>query len=79
MNAVRRPRHPVRPMFLVNVICSDENCAEEIEAVVGSIEEIGDIVCECDCCTVLLSIADLNTGAKVIQMRPRSSAGRLAA
>ena len=63
-------------MFLVNVICSDENCAEEIEAVVESIEEIGDIVCECHCCTVLLSIADLNTGAQVIQMRPRGSASR---
>ena len=66
-------------MYLVNVICSDENCAEEIEAVVESIEEIGDVVCECQCCTVLLSIADLNTGAKVITLRPRSSASRLAA
>ena len=66
-------------MFIVNVICSDENCAEEIEAVVGTIEEVDDIVCECDCGTVLLSVAGLNTGAQVIELRPRGSVGRIAA
>ena len=66
-------------MFIVNVICSDEDCAEEIEAVVETIEEVDDIVCECHCGTVLLSVADLDTGAQVIQLRPRGSASRIAA
>ena len=68
-------------MFLVNVICSDPDCAEEIEAVVDSLQEIDDIVCECHYGTVLLSIADLDTGAKVVKLQPRSSSStrRLAA
>jgi hypothetical protein len=66
-------------MYVVNVICSDEDCAEEIEAVVETMEEVDDIVCECEFGTVLLSIADLDTGAQVIELRPRGSAGRLAA
>jgi len=66
-------------MFIVNVICSDENCAEEIEAVVATFEEVDDIVCECHCGTVLLSVADLDTGAQVIELRPRGSTGRIAA
>jgi hypothetical protein len=66
-------------MLLVNVICSDEDCAEEIEAVVETMEQVGDIVCECDYSTVLLSVADLDTGAQVIELRPRGTVGRLAA
>ena len=66
-------------MFIVNVICSDENCAEEIEAVVETMEEVDDVVCECECGTVLLSVADLDTGAQVIELRPRGGAGRRAA
>ena len=63
------------PMYVVNVICSDENCAEEIEAVVATIEEVDDIVCECDCGTVLLTVADLDSGAQVIELRPGGRAG----
>ena len=64
------------PMFIVNVICSDEECAEEIEAVVETMEEVDDLVCECHCGTVLLSVADLDTGAQVIELRPRGGASR---
>ena len=66
-------------MFVVNVICSDKECAEEIEAVVETLEEVDDIVCECEYGTVMLSIADLDSGAQVIELRPRGTAGRLAA
>ena len=76
---VRQRRHPVRSMYIVNVICSDEDCAEEIEAVVETMEEVDDIVCECEYGTVLLQVADLDTGAKVIELRPRGSARSLAA
>jgi len=63
-------------MFIVNVICSDEDCAEEIEAVVETMEEVDDLLCECECGTVLLSVADLDTGAQVIELRPRGVSGR---
>ena len=66
----------MRPMFIVNVICSDEDCAEEIEAVVETMEEVDDLLCECECGTVLLSVADLDTGAQVIELRPRGVSGR---
>ena len=63
-------------MFVVNVICSDEECAEEIEAVVETLEEVDDIVCECSYGTVMLRIADLDSGAQVIELRPRGSSSR---
>ena len=66
----------MRHMFIVNVICSDEDCAEEIEAVVETREEVDDLLCECECGTVLLSVADLDTGAQVIELRPRGVSRR---
>ena len=69
----------MRPMFIVNVICSDEDCAEEIEAVVDTVEEIDDVVCECGYGTVLVTVADLDTGAQVVELRPRQAASGLAA
>ena len=66
-------------MYFVKVICSDGECAEEIEAVVESIEEVDDIVCECHYSTVLLSVADVDTGAQVIELRPRGTSRSLAA
>jgi hypothetical protein len=56
-------------MFVVNVACSDETCAEEIEAVVERIEDVDDVVCECGSGTVLVSVAELETGAQVIELR----------
>ena len=54
-------------MFLVKVACSDESCAEEFEAVVDRLDEVDEIVCECDCGTVLVSVAEFDTGAQVIR------------
>jgi hypothetical protein len=56
-------------MFIVHVSCSDESCAEEIEAVVERIEDADDVVCECGHGTVLVSVAELDTGAQVIELR----------
>jgi hypothetical protein len=56
-------------MFVVHVTCSDQDCAEEIEAVVDSLEEIDDVVCECGCGTVLVSVAEEQTGATVVELR----------
>ena len=58
-------------MFIVHVICSDDECAEEIEAVVGSLEEVDEVVCECSFGTVLLSVSELDSGAQVIPLRRR--------
>ena len=66
-------------MFIVKVICSDQDCAEEIEAVVETVEEIDAIACECHYGTVLLSVADLDTGAQVIELRARSQGAARAA
>jgi len=56
-------------VFIVHVTCSDQDCAEEIEAVVDDLEEVDDVVCECGAGTVLVSIAELDTGAKVLELR----------
>jgi hypothetical protein len=56
-------------MFIVNVSCSDQSCAEEFEAVVERIEDADGVVCECGHGTVLVSVAELETGAQVIELR----------
>jgi len=56
-------------VFIVHVTCSDQGCAEEFEAFVDTIEEIDDVVCECGSGTVLVSVAEVDTGAKVLQLR----------
>ena len=56
-------------MYIVQIACSDAECAEEIERVVDSLEEIDDILCECECGTVLVSIAELGEdGGEVIEL-----------
>lgn len=55
-------------MFIVTIACSDTECAEEFERVIASLEEIDDIMCECDCGTALVSIAELDTGAEVVKL-----------
>ena len=66
-------------MFVVNVACSDQHCAEEIETVVDRIEDVDDVVCECGSGTVLVSVAELDTGAPVIRLRFERTDRRLAA
>ena len=66
-------------MYIVHVACSDHNCAEEIEAVVESLEEIESVVCECGWGTVLVSVADLDTGAPVLEAEFRRDERSLAA
>ena len=56
-------------MFVVHVACSDRHCAEEIETVVERIEDVDDVVCECGSGTVLVSVAELDTGAPVVELR----------
>lgn len=68
-------------MFIVHVTCSDIDCAEEIEAVVETLEEIDSVVCECGWGTVLVSIADADAdaGAPVIELTVGREPLRLAA
>lgn len=54
--SVRRGQHPSR-MFLVQLICSDEECTEEIEAVIEDLSELDGLVCECGFGTVTLTVA----------------------
>jgi hypothetical protein len=56
-------------MFIVHVTCSDQDCAEEFETVVDTLEEVDDVVCECGYGTVLVSVAEADTGAKVVELR----------
>jgi hypothetical protein len=66
-------------VFIVHVSCSDEACAEEIEAVVESLDELDGLVCECGYGTVLVSVAEVEHQAPVIQLRPRRDPRPLAA
>jgi hypothetical protein len=46
-------------MFLTTLICSDEACGEEVEAVVShSLDALDGSACACGCTLVLLDVSD---------------------
>lgn len=45
-------------MWIVKVVCSDPDCAEEQEIVVAELDEADAAVCACGCCVVTLSVAN---------------------
>lgn len=55
-------------MWIVELVCSDPACAEEREALVGDLEELDELVCDCDCTLVTLAVANFE---------PLELAGRL--
>lgn len=52
-----RPHRDHRLMWIVKVVCSDPDCAEEQEIVVAELDEADAAVCECGCCVVTLTVA----------------------
>jgi hypothetical protein len=44
-------------MWHVEVVCSDPNCAEEIELWVEDLDEIEDAVCDCECGVITRAVA----------------------
>jgi hypothetical protein len=45
-------------MWLVRLICSDEGCAEELEAVVAAPAELDALACDCGCCLQVVGFPD---------------------
>lgn len=66
-------------MFIVHVACSDDDCPEEIEAVVDTLAEIDAVVCECGWGTVLVSVAEADSGAPVVELKLRREPEQIAA
>jgi hypothetical protein len=44
-------------MWEVTVVCSDPDCAEELELWVADLDEAEAEVCSCGCCLVVLRVA----------------------
>jgi hypothetical protein len=44
-------------MWIVKVVCSDPDCAEEQEIVVAELDEADAAACDCGCCVVTLAVA----------------------
>ena len=62
----------IRWMLIAELICSDEDCAVTVEAVVESLEELDALVCAgCECTLHTLSISDaiLVEPARTIRLR----------
>ena len=60
-------------MFYANLICTDEDCAVEIEAWVQTLEELDVLVCDgCECVLQVLAVAAAEppSHAPVVQLRP---------
>ncbi|MGE0065981.1 MAG: hypothetical protein AB7T48_01390 [Solirubrobacterales bacterium] len=45
-------------MWLIQVTCSDPECAEDFEVLVEDLNEVEEAVCECEACVVVLSVAN---------------------
>lgn len=45
-------------MWMVQLVCSDPECAEERELVVTELDEVDTAACDCGCCLVVLSVAN---------------------
>lgn len=45
-------------MWIINVVCSDPDCAEEQELVVAELDEAEAAVCGCGCCVETLTVAN---------------------
>lgn len=52
-----RPHQDHRLMWIVKVVCSDPDCAEEQEIVVAELDEADEAVCDCGCCMITLAVA----------------------
>jgi hypothetical protein len=45
------------PMFGATLLCTDEGCAEVVDVLVGSLEELEELVCDgCGCCSQVLAV-----------------------
>jgi hypothetical protein len=48
-----------RVVFHVLLICSDEACAEELEAYGTRLEELEALACECGCALQLIAVSEI--------------------
>jgi hypothetical protein len=46
----------IEPMWQVKAICSDPDCAEELDLWIDQLEEIDRAVCACECSVVALAV-----------------------
>jgi hypothetical protein len=44
-------------MWIVEVVCSDPDCAETRELLVADLDELERAVCDCECSVVTLTVA----------------------
>jgi hypothetical protein len=47
-----------RCVWVIDLVCSDDECAQEIELLVADLDEADRIACECGCALVTLSVAE---------------------
>lgn len=59
-------------MFYAELICSDEACAERVEAV-GTLEELETLACECGCGLVLVRVAETGEPVEVAFELPKAA------
>ena len=59
-------------MFVARLICSDADCAEELEVHAGSVEELERLLCDCGCALELIAWPDwAEDVAEVVALRRR--------
>lgn len=66
-------------MFLVTIVCSDPDCSEEREIVVGDLDAVEACACDCSHGFVVLTVSELNEpprSGSLISLPERPSASR---
>jgi hypothetical protein len=45
-------------MWVIDLVCSDDDCAEEIEILVADLDDVDRYVCACGCCLLSIAVAE---------------------
>jgi hypothetical protein len=60
-------------MYGATLLCTDGGCAEIVDVVVGSLEELEHLVCEgCGCCSEVLSVWEVEPARRALRLVPRA-------
>jgi hypothetical protein len=57
-------RPNIRRMFYALLICSDEGCADQLEAT-GTLEELDALACDCGCALQVIAVSEVELAEPV--------------
>jgi hypothetical protein len=57
-------------MWLIEVVCSNPECGEELEVILEELDEVEAVACECGACTTVIAVANFEPVYAVTHRAP---------